>query len=246
MKYFLIFIGIAAAVAITPVANAQNDAPNYKAAKEIMERDKQVRDYQAAQVGGYGFIYDDHTTGDIILKIVLFVVVIGGGGFWLFGIASEFISEFFIGRSCETKRELLNKYAAIKDKLIEDLTPTKFQELEVGETFFFKHAGGRSSFSDAPQSRCLAVTIGGGRCAFGKKGLPRVVGAIKLDPLTPVIRVRLPTDADNNNLAIAEVIKPVAKLKRTGLKIEKATRKTKDPIAAKHTRGPNKPKIDAA
>ena len=48
------------------------------------------------------------------------------------------------------------------------------------------------------------------------------------------------TVADNNNVAVAEVIKAVAKLKRTGLKIEKATRKAKDPSAPKRTRGPNK------
>ena len=36
------------------------------------------------------------------------------------------------------------------------------------------------------------------------------------------------TVADNNNVAAAEVIKAVAKLKRTGLKIEKATRKAKE------------------
>jgi len=42
------------------------------------------------------------------------------------------------------------------------------------------------------------------------------------------------TVADNNKVAVAEVIKAVAKLKRTGLKIEKATRKP---------RGPNKLKV---
>ena len=42
------------------------------------------------------------------------------------------------------------------------------------------------------------------------------------------------TVADNNNVAVSEVIKAVAKLKRTGLKIEKATRKP---------RGPNKLKV---
>jgi hypothetical protein len=55
--------------------------------------------------------------------------------------------------------------------------------------------------------------------------------------------------ADQNNVAVAEVIKAVAKLKRTGLKIEKATRKPrtpKDPNAPKRTRGPNKPKAGAA
>jgi hypothetical protein len=52
--------------------------------------------------------------------------------------------------------------------------------------------------------------------------------------------------ADQNNVAVAEVIKAVAKLKRTGLKIEKATRKLKDPNAPKRTRGPNKPKAGAA
>jgi asparagine synthetase A len=54
--------------------------------------------------------------------------------------------------------------------------------------------------------------------------------------------------ADQNNVAVAEVIKAVAKLKRTGLKIEKATRKPrtpKDPNAPKRTRGPNKPKAAA-
>lgn len=50
------------------------------------------------------------------------------------------------------------------------------------------------------------------------------------------------TVADDNKVAIADVIKAVAKLKRTGLKIEKATRKPKDPNAPKRTRGPNKPK----
>ena len=52
--------------------------------------------------------------------------------------------------------------------------------------------------------------------------------------------------ADQNNVAVAEVIKAVAKLKRTGLKIEKATRTPKDPNAPKRTRGPNKPKAGAA
>lgn len=54
--------------------------------------------------------------------------------------------------------------------------------------------------------------------------------------------------ADQNNVAVAEVIKAVAKLKRTGLKIEKATRaprKPSDPNAPKRTRGPNKPKAAA-
>jgi cell shape-determining protein MreC len=54
--------------------------------------------------------------------------------------------------------------------------------------------------------------------------------------------------ADQNDVAVAEVIKAVAKLKRTGLKIEKATRKPrtpKDPNAPKRTRGPNKPKAAA-
>jgi len=48
------------------------------------------------------------------------------------------------------------------------------------------------------------------------------------------------TVAETNNVAVAEVIKAVAKLKRTGLKIEKAARKAKDPSAPKRTRGPNK------
>ena len=48
------------------------------------------------------------------------------------------------------------------------------------------------------------------------------------------------TVADTNKVAVAEVIKAVAKLKRTGLKIEKSTRKSKDPNAPKRTRGPNK------
>ena len=48
--------------------------------------------------------------------------------------------------------------------------------------------------------------------------------------------------ADDNKVAVADVIKAVAKLKRTGLKIEKATRAPKDPNAPKRTRGPNKPK----
>jgi hypothetical protein len=55
--------------------------------------------------------------------------------------------------------------------------------------------------------------------------------------------------AEQNNVAVAEVIKAVAKLKRTGLKIEKATRQQrapKDPNAPKRTRGPNKPKAGAA
>ena len=49
--------------------------------------------------------------------------------------------------------------------------------------------------------------------------------------------------ADKNSVNVADVIKAVAKLKRTGLKIEKATRKPKDPNAPKRTRGPNKPKL---
>ena len=51
------------------------------------------------------------------------------------------------------------------------------------------------------------------------------------------------TVADNNNVAVAEVIKAVAKLKRTGLKIEKASPKPKDSNAPKRTRGPNKLKV---
>jgi len=53
------------------------------------------------------------------------------------------------------------------------------------------------------------------------------------------------TVADNNNVAVAEVIKAVAKLKRTGLKIEKATRQQRtprDPNAPKLKRG-RKPKV---
>jgi len=55
--------------------------------------------------------------------------------------------------------------------------------------------------------------------------------------------------ADQNNVAVPEVIKAVAKLKRTGLKIEIATRKPrtpKDPNEPKRTRGANKPKAGAA
>lgn len=55
--------------------------------------------------------------------------------------------------------------------------------------------------------------------------------------------------AEQNKVAVAEVIKAVAKLKRTGLKIEKAVRKPrtpKDPNAPKRTRGPNKQKAGAA
>jgi hypothetical protein len=48
--------------------------------------------------------------------------------------------------------------------------------------------------------------------------------------------------ADSNKVAVTDVIKAVAKLKRTGLKIEKATRKPADPNAPKRKRGPNKPK----
>lgn len=55
--------------------------------------------------------------------------------------------------------------------------------------------------------------------------------------------------ADQNKVAVAEVIKAVAKLKRTGLKIEKSVRKPrtpKDPNAPKRTRSPNKQKAGAA
>ncbi len=51
--------------------------------------------------------------------------------------------------------------------------------------------------------------------------------------------------ADNNNVSVAEVIKTVAKLKRTGLTIEKAVpqkRSPKDPNAPKLKRG-RKPKV---
>ena len=51
--------------------------------------------------------------------------------------------------------------------------------------------------------------------------------------------------ADSNNVAVADVIKAVAKLKRTGLKIEKATRMPRDPNAPKRTRGVNKAKLSA-
>jgi hypothetical protein len=65
----------------------------------------------------------------------------------------------------------------------------------------------------------------------------------------PALLTAVQSVADQNNVAVAEVIKAVAKLKRTGLKIEKATRKPrspKDPNAPKRTRGPNKPKAGAA
>lgn len=39
--------------------------------------------------------------------------------------------------------------------------------------------------------------------------------------------------AAENKVAVADVIKAIAKIKRTGLKIEKATRKAKDPNAPK-------------
>lgn len=55
--------------------------------------------------------------------------------------------------------------------------------------------------------------------------------------------------ADQNKVSVAEVIKAAAKLKRAGLKIEKATRKPrapKDPNAPKRKRGPNKPKAEGA
>ncbi len=46
--------------------------------------------------------------------------------------------------------------------------------------------------------------------------------------------------AESNNATVADVIRAVAKLKRTGLKIEKSTRQPKDPNAPKKPRGPKK------
>ena len=46
------------------------------------------------------------------------------------------------------------------------------------------------------------------------------------------------TVADNNNVAVAEVIRAIAKLKRTGLQIGKAPRKTRGPNKLKKTMPP--------
>jgi len=46
------------------------------------------------------------------------------------------------------------------------------------------------------------------------------------------------TVAETNNVAVAEVIKAVAKLKRTGLKIETGTRKPRGPNKLKKTLPP--------
>ena len=186
-KYVLIvLLSCFAMVTTASIAEAQN----YDAAKKIMEADKQVKDYQAAKAGGYGYIYDDQTAGANILSIVLLIVLIGGGGLWLSGS----VSDSLIKRRAQAKRDHLNRYVVIKDKLIEDLTPTKYKELEVGETFFFKHAGGGYA-DDLPQDKCLAVTIDRQRCAFIKKGTHRnTIGSTIVGPLTDVVRVRLPAE----------------------------------------------------
>lgn len=54
----------------------------------------------------------------------------------------------------------------------------------------------------------------------------------------PALLDAVQSTADLNNVAVADVIKAVAKLKRTGLKIEKATKQPRDPNAPKRGRKP--------
>jgi hypothetical protein len=77
-------------------------AQNYDAAKKILEADKQVRDYQKAQVGGYGYIYDEPSWGP--LGIILTIVVIGIAGVSIFLNAGS-------KKLKEKKQEFIDKYS---------------------------------------------------------------------------------------------------------------------------------------
>lgn len=101
-----------------------------------------------------------------------------------------------------------------------------------------------------PQQQLEAIAAAEKKLAERKAKLLSKLADLNGDsPGMPALLAAVQSTADLNNVAVAEVIKAVAKLKRTGLRIEKATRqqrKQKDPNAPKRTRGPNKPKAGAA
>lgn len=80
-KYGLIVFVSCVVMATTASAS---DAQNYGIAKKIIEADKEVRDYQAAQVGGYGFIYDKTPIGDLVFTILLGIIIFGFIGLLLY------------------------------------------------------------------------------------------------------------------------------------------------------------------
>ncbi len=92
-----------------------------------------------------------------------------------------------------------------------------------------------------PQQQLAAIAAAEKKLADKKaKLLSKLADLSKDSPGMSALLDVVQTVADTNKVAVAEVIKAIAKLKRTGLKIEKATRKAKDPSAPKRTRGPNK------
>ena len=92
-----------------------------------------------------------------------------------------------------------------------------------------------------PEQQLAAIVAAEKKLAEKKaKLLSKLADLSKDSPGMSALLDVVQTVAETNNVAVAEVIKAVAKLKRTGLKIEKAARKAKDPSATKRTRGPNK------
>jgi hypothetical protein len=89
MKILLVIFTVL--LAITSPASY---ADNYDTARKIMQADKEVRDYQAAKSGGYGYIYDDHSTGDLVLRVITIIVVVGFIGLAVFSWISGQVSNY--------------------------------------------------------------------------------------------------------------------------------------------------------
>lgn len=85
-------------------ATASNSyAQNYDTAKKILEADKQVRDYQAAKAGGYDFIYNDTSTGQAVIAIVIIFVAIFFFGLLLYSWFTEQVQKYKDAQAEATK-----------------------------------------------------------------------------------------------------------------------------------------------
>lgn len=69
MRILLIFLTV-----IVAITSQLAYADNYELAGKIMQADKEVRNYQAAKAGGYGYIYNDTSTGE---AVIVGIIVLG-------------------------------------------------------------------------------------------------------------------------------------------------------------------------
>ena len=122
-------------------------ADNYDSARKIMQADKEVRDYQSAKAGGYGYIYNDTSTGETVIKIVLLGVVVVLLGFMFSGY------RFGRGKQLSQHQPLLVAIHKGEQKVKVE-GKVKFSEIAIGDLF------SNDSAMEKMQQICVKIAAG--------------------------------------------------------------------------------------